>query len=181
MKLFVSSVILAACAPPVLVAAPVDPQAPQAQAEPQTQDNRTPDQVVVDLVAGNNYQCAFADESRGWKCLAPQGWTFYVTQEAQSDGSTQILYSSYQDRAFGKPCANFQFAVRDLDTQGGQGFQADCNDQTRQFELRTRFVYDENLNVVDAANDHLNRTLAAVRSLRDIHTLTKEAGAIVVR
>jgi hypothetical protein len=163
--------LLTGCAPTAFVAA-------GSQTQPQV-DNRTPDQVVVDLLSGNGFGCQFESADLGWRCVAPQHWTFYITQQPQNDGSTQILYTSYMGRAFGKPCAGLQFAMQDLQAQGGAGFEAVCNDQTLQFNLITRWVYDSNLMVIDAANDHVNRAVVASKSLREIHALSKADAAVL--
>jgi hypothetical protein len=177
-RFLLTSAVLSGCAPAVLVAAS-SPQPSQAQADPPP-DDRAPDEVVAYLLAQSQFQCNSASDL-GWQCTSPQRWVFYVTQEAQPDGSTQIIYTTYLGRAFGKPCAKFDVAMSDLNNQGGQGFQAECNDQTSQFQLRTRFVYDQNLNVVDAANTHLNTAVSASKSLRDIRALAKaDADALVL-
>jgi hypothetical protein len=173
-RIMLAVVVLAACAPPAFLG-----QGSQSQSDPQPAPP-TPDQDVVNLLNTSGYGCAFESETIGWRCNAPQQWAFYVTQESQADGSAQILYTTYENRAFGKPCTKFQDAIQDLDAQGGAGFEAYCNDQTLQFILRTRYVYQD-LVVVDAANDHIARALTACKSLVDIHALSKAETAFIMR
>jgi hypothetical protein len=165
--------LTAACVPPG--SAPVSfttPAPDQGQTQAPAPDTRTPAQVVVDILAANGYQCGPSGDDLA--CTTPNDtWQFFVWYENQADGTVQVVYDSFINRAFAKRCYTFQAALEDL-RDDSTGFSATCEDNLQKFRLRQRLVYNETLDVPAWAADHLQRRRNAGIQLRDIHALAKE-------
>ncbi len=116
-------------------------------------DNRTPGQVVVDILGQHGYTCK-AEESR-WICTTPAevGWPFtvsYVPEETK----TTIWIDSYTFRAFGKKCLQYTNHMADLAVPDN-AFAVTCDDTTQQFRMNQSLLYGADLDVVAWTQTHL--------------------------
>ena len=146
---------------------------PGAEAPPvQIVDNRTPGQVVVEILQQNGYSCA-AEDTR-WICALPTepGWTFtvsYVPEETK----TTIWIDSYIFRAFGKRCAQYTNHMADLAVPDS-AFAVTCDDTTQQFRMNQSLLYGADLDVLAWTQTHLGNRKKARGLLTQAHAIRIE-------
>ncbi len=150
---------------------PVDGPGAQAPAV-QIVDNRTPGQVVIDILQQNGYTCA-AEDTR-WVCNLPTepGWPFtvsYVPEETK----TTIWIDSYATRAFGKKCVQYANHLADLAVPDN-AFEVTCDDTTQQFRMNQALIYGPDLEVLAWTQTHLANRKKARGLLASVHAIRIE-------
>ncbi|NUO47797.1 MAG: hypothetical protein HOV80_02955 [Polyangiaceae bacterium] len=133
-------------------------------------DNRSPGQVIVDIIATVGYACT-AEESR-WVCAKPgDSWPITVSW-VEEPGATTIWFDSYLTRAFAKRCGSFSNAVRDLAVPD-HSFTASCNDDVQNFRLNTAVVYGADLDVTGWLKVHEADRATAASLLHSVRAIRK--------